>query len=154
MTDLQQIQDFLAEKRLAIVGVSRDAKDYTRVVFDEFVKRGYDVVPVNPLAAEIDGKPCLGRLADIKPPVQAALFLIPPKNTDDMMQDCADAGIKKVWFRRKLRHEEHSSNTLSFCKEHKVSVISGFCPLMFLAGDVSIHRFHGFLLKLFGKYPR
>lgn len=154
MTDLQQIQDFLAEKRLAVIGVSRNDKDYTRAVFNEFVKRGYDVVPVNPLASEIDGKPCLGRLIDIKPPVQAALFLTPPKTSDDMMQDCADAGITKVWFRRKLRHDEHSSNTLSFCKEHKVSVISGFCPLMFLPEAESFHRFHGFLLKLFGKYPR
>jgi len=153
MTDLQQIHDFLSEKRLAIVGVSRDTKDYTRIVFGEFVKRGYHVIPVNPLASEIDGKPCMGRLIDIKPPVQAALFLIPPKTTDDMMQDCADAGIKKVWFRRKLRHDEHSSNALSFCKEHKVSVISGFCPLMFLPETESFHRFHGFLLKLFGKYP-
>jgi uncharacterized protein len=154
MTDLKQIQDFLAEKRLAIVGVSRDDKDYTRAVYNEFVKRGYDAVPINPLAVEIDGKPCLGRLIDIKPPVQAALFLIPSKTTDDMMQDCANSGIKKVWFRRKLRHDEHSSNTLSFCQEHKVSVISGLCPLMFLPDTESFHRFHGFLLKVFGKYPK
>jgi uncharacterized protein len=154
MTELKQIQDFLAEKRLAIVGVSRNAKDYTRIVFAEFVKRGYDAIPINPQATEIDGKPCLGRLIDIKPPVQTALFLVPPQVSDDMMQDCADAGIKKIWFRRKLRHGEHSSNTIAFCKEHKVSVIDGLCPMMFLPEAESIHRFHAYLLKMFGKYPR
>jgi uncharacterized protein len=154
MTELKQITEFLAEKRLAIVGVSRDPKDYTRIVYGEFVKRGYDVFPVNPLATEIDGKSCVSRLIDIKPPVATALFLIPPKFSDDMMQDCADSGISKVWFRRKLRHDEHGSTTLSFCKEHKVSVISGYCPLMFLPETESFHRFHGFLLKVFGQYPK
>ena len=154
MTDLKQIQDFLAEKRLAIVGVSRKEADYTRAVLKEFVKRGYDVVPVNPQATEIDGKPCVARLVDIKPPVQAAIFLVPPKITDDMMQDCANAGVTKIWFRRKLRQDEHSANTIAFCREHKVSVIDGFCPLMFLPEGESVHRFHGFMLRLFGKYPR
>ncbi len=154
MTELKQISNFLGEHRLAIVGVSRGAKDYTRIVYDEFVKRGYDVVPVNPNAEQIAGKPCVGRLTEVKPPVTAALFLIPQTLSDDMMQDCADSGITKVWFRRKLQHDEHGSNTLSFCKEHKVSVISGLCPLMFLPNAESIHRFHGVLLKLFGKYPK
>lgn len=154
MIELNQIQDFLAEKHLAIVGVSRKEMDYTRAVFKEFVKRGYDVVPVNPQATEIDGKPCVARLVDIKPPVQAAIFLVPPKITDDLMQDCANAGITKIWFRRKLRLGVHSANTIAFCKEHKMSVVSGYCPLMFLPEADSIHRFHARLLKIFGKYPR
>lgn len=154
MTELKQIQDFLAERRLAIVGVSRQPNDYSRAVLREFVKCGYDVIPVNPRAEEIEGKPCVGRLRDIQPPVTAVLFLTPTSTSDDLMQDCADSGAKKVWFRRKLRRDLHSSNTLSFCKEHKVTVIDGLCPLMFLPDTESFHRFHGLLLKLFGKYPR
>ena len=43
-----RIDDFLSRKRLALVGVSRNPQDFTRSMFREFRRRGYDVVPVNP----------------------------------------------------------------------------------------------------------
>src|SRR5579885_654854 len=55
-TSLNAIQDFLAQKRIAFVGVSRDPKDFSCSLFREFVKRGYDVVPVNPNASEVMGR--------------------------------------------------------------------------------------------------
>ena len=54
MTTLTQIQDFLGRKRLALVGVSRDPKDFTRALFGELSRREYDVVPVNPEVIEVD----------------------------------------------------------------------------------------------------
>ena len=56
MTERQLIDDFLAQKRIAVVGVSRNPRDFTRTMFNEFIRRGYDAVPVNPNAAEIDGR--------------------------------------------------------------------------------------------------
>jgi len=52
MTTLQDIQSFLDLKRLAVVGVSRNPTDFTRVLFREFRNRGYDAVPVNPAVRE------------------------------------------------------------------------------------------------------
>lgn len=66
---------FLARQRLAVVGVSRDPKDFTRRLFDELSQRGYDLVPVNPHAQDIAGRPCYGRLQDIPAPVDGALIM-------------------------------------------------------------------------------
>ncbi len=51
MTTRREIDGFLALKRVAMVGVSRDPRDFSRMLFREMKKRGYDMVPVNPGAA-------------------------------------------------------------------------------------------------------
>src|SRR5512140_3348640 len=73
--NLEKARAFLALPRIALVGLSRDDKDFSRMVFRELVKRGIDVVPVNPGAAELEGRPCFPRLADVRPPVQGALVM-------------------------------------------------------------------------------
>jgi predicted CoA-binding protein len=54
----ETIEDFLAENRIAMVGVSREPKGFSRMLFEELSKRGYDMVPVNPNAPEVLGRPC------------------------------------------------------------------------------------------------
>ena len=62
MTVMERIQDFLGQKRVAIVGVSRQPKGFSRVLLREFRQKGYDAVPVNPEAREMEGLPCFARL--------------------------------------------------------------------------------------------
>src|SRR6266496_4146832 len=71
MNSLQIIQDFLGQKRLAVVGVSRQPKDFSLALFRELRKRGYEAVPVNPATEEIDEQPCFARLQAIHPPASA-----------------------------------------------------------------------------------
>ena len=47
-TTLDDVQDFLAQRRIALVGLSRNSKDFSHVVFREMCNRGYDMIPVNP----------------------------------------------------------------------------------------------------------
>jgi predicted CoA-binding protein len=47
-TFLQSIEDFLAQKRIAMVGVSRETPSISASLFKELFRRGCDVVPVNP----------------------------------------------------------------------------------------------------------
>jgi predicted CoA-binding protein len=61
------IDDFLAHKRIAFVGVSRNASDFSRQLWGELKRRGYDLIPVNPDAAEIDGVPCVPAVTAIEP---------------------------------------------------------------------------------------
>ena len=67
MASMERVRDFLSQKRLAFVGVSRQPKDYSRALFREFGARGYDAVPVNPAIAEIEGCRCFARVQDIEP---------------------------------------------------------------------------------------
>ena len=89
-TILPEIRDFLALRRIALVGTSRDPKDLSRVLFREMCARGYDMVPVNPAAdGQLEDKKCFARVQDIQPPVQGALVMTSSRDTKRVVQDCA-----------------------------------------------------------------
>lgn len=138
----------MAQRRLAVVGVSRSPRDFTRAVFREFRKRGYEALPVNPNAAELEGGPCYPSVAGIAPAVEAALVMLPPAAIPKAVEECAAAGIRRLWIWRAGPSMEE------FCRERAIDLVQGYCPLMFLEGAGAVHRFHGFLLKIGGKYPR
>src|SRR5512140_3790350 len=99
-TSLRQINEFFALKRLAMVGVSRNPSDFTRTLFAEFKKRGYDIIPVNPNLSDLDGQRCYARVQDIQPGVDGVLVMTPSKATDQVVRDCAEAGVTRVWLHR------------------------------------------------------
>ena len=154
MTTRERIDEFLGLKRLAIVGVSRQPQDFTRLIFREFVRRGYDVVPVNPSAGEIEGRRCFPRVQDIAPPVDGVMLLTPPKKSESVVLDCAAAGVKRVWMYRAAGKGAVSQAAVRFCKANQIHVVDGHCPHMFWRDTAFIHRFHATLLKITGAYPR
>ena len=99
---LETIEDLLAQKRIAIAGISRDPSNFSVKLFEEYSRRRYDVVPVNPNTAELQGKQCFARVQDIQPPVEAVLLMTSPEATETVVNDCAEAGIRKVWMYRAL----------------------------------------------------
>ena len=153
VTVREQIDGFLAEKRIAIVGVSRTPNDFTRMMMKEFVSRGYDVVPVNPAVQELDGRRCYARVQDILPPVKSALIMTPPGVTEQVVRDCAQAGVKQVWLHKGVGPGAASEAAINYCHEHGMGVIPGFCPFMFFEQTPWFHRAHVFLLRLGGNFP-
>lgn len=154
MNTQAQIQDFLGRKRLAVVGVSRDPKDFTRSLFQELRRREYDVVPVNPGATVVDGLRCYAHVQDIAPPVEGALLMTSPAVTEQVVRDCAAAGIRNIWMYRATGVGAVSPGALTFCEAERMPVVAGECPFMFLPETPWFHRFHGFCRKVAGKYPR
>ncbi len=147
------LTDFLAQKRLAVVGVSRSAKGFSNVLFRELKGRGYDLVPVNPNASEVEGERCFARLQDVTPPVDGALLMTTPAATEQVVRDCAEAGVSRVWMYQAVGAGAVSGNAVDFCREKGIRVVAGACPYMFLPGAGLGHRLHGSLLKLVGRYP-
>ncbi|MHB1132972.1 MAG: CoA-binding protein [Chloroflexota bacterium] len=142
-----EIDEFYAQKRLAVVGVSRDEKDWSRLVFRELRKLGYDAVPVNPAASELDGVRCYAKLADVAPAVDGALVLLPDAAAEAAAREAVQAGIKRLW----LRNDVPAAHDL--CQKADTALIAGYCPFMFMPGAPFFHQFHAFGLKLIGKYP-
>lgn len=154
MTTLEKIQDFLGEHRLAIVGVSQKPHDFSRVLFREFHQRGYDVVPVNPAAKEIDGQPCFASVLDVQPPVSAVLLMTTSAVTETVTKDCVSAGVGRVWMYRAGSGGGAVNDTaVELCESNGISVIPGECPLMFLPGTGLLHRAHGWVKRIMGSYP-
>lgn len=151
---LETIEDFLAQKRIAMIGVSRNPKDFSAALFEELRKRGYDMVPVNPKVSAVLGQPCYARVQDIQPPVDAALLMTTPEITDEVVTDCADAGIRRIWMYRAGGKGAVSENAVAFCQERGIQVVPGQCPFMFLPGAAGVHKFHGLFRKITGRYPK
>jgi len=145
--------EFLAQRRIALVGVSHRPADMSRTLFRELRARGYDVVPVNPEVQSVDGVPCMHRLQDIRPPVDGALLMTPPAATEHVVRDCAEAGVPRVWMHRGAGQGAVSPQAASFCRDHGIAVVEGACPYMFLPRAAFFHRGHGFFLRLFGRHP-
>ncbi len=151
---LDNIQDFLAQKRIAIIGLSREPKDLSALLFNELCRRGYDVVPVNPNAPELLGHRCFARIQDVQPPVEAALLMTSPEVTETVAGDCAEAGIHRIWMFRGGGRGSVSDKAVQFCRARGIQVIPGECPFMFLPKSGTVHRLHGFLCKITGSYPK
>jgi uncharacterized protein len=153
MQELSTIREFLALKRFAVVGVSRNPKDFTRSLFREFLKRGYDAVPVNPGAGEVDGVRAVARVAEIAPAVDAALLLTKPAVTESVVKECHAAGIRLIWMYRAIGSGAVSPAAAAYCETNGIKLIRGECPFMFLPETALPHRFHALCKKLIGAYP-
>jgi len=151
---LPRIREFLGHKRLAFVGVSRNPQEFSRHLMAEFVRRGYDVVPVNPSTAEIDGLACFPRVQDVPTPVSAALLLTAASETLQVVQDCLAAGVMDVWMYRAGGTGAVDPEAVAFCQQHGMRAVVGECPFMFLPETAFFHRLHGFVRRILGSYPQ
>jgi predicted CoA-binding protein len=150
----QRIDDFLAAKRIAVIGVSRGEKEYSRGLFRELVKHGYEAYPVNPHVAEIDGMRCWGNIREIDPPPERALIVLPEQRTEQAVLDCADAGVRDVWLHRHVAGGVSDTRAIFRAEERGLNLITGFCMFMFLPRASFVHRLHGGVMKLIGIYPK
>jgi len=153
MAALSQISDFLSRRRIAVVGVSRNPHDFTRLLFREFVHRGYDVVPVHPGIPEMEGRPCFARVSDVTPPVEAAFLLTSPLVTNQVVHDCVAAGVTRVWMHRAAGAGAVSPEAVAYCETNGIQVVAGECPLMFFPNAGFLHCAHGWLRRITGRYP-
>src|SRR6266704_1625440 len=97
----QAASEFLASKRVAVTGVSRQPKGHgSNVVYQRLRARGYEVFAVNPNADEVEGDPCYQDLRSIPGGVEAVVIGTRPEIAEDTMRECADLGIKQVWMHR------------------------------------------------------
>src|SRR5437868_11099676 len=153
-TTIAEVRDFLDHRRIALVGVSRNPTDFSRMLFREMCNQGYDMVPVNPAVGELESKRCFSRVQDIDPPVEGALVMTAPRDTERVVRDCAEAGIRRVWMHRGGGQGAVSKEAADFCREKGIGLVEGYCPFMSLPGTPFFHRIHGLILKLAGGYPR
>jgi predicted CoA-binding protein len=152
-TTLEDVREFLALRRIALVGLSRDPKDFSRMLFREMCQRGYDMVPVNPAAGELENRRCFHRIPEIDPPAEGALIMTAPEETDRVVRDCAEAGVQRVWMHRGGGQGAVSKDAADFCHQNGIRLVEGYCPFMFLTSTSFVHRLHGFVLKVLGRYP-
>ena len=123
---------FLANKRIAVTGVSRKAKDHgANTVFKRLRDRGYEVFAVNPNADEVEGAHSYHDLTSIPGGVDAVVIATAPGHAEGTMRECDELGIKQVWMHRSYGTGSVSSAATAYGRDHGITVIDGGCPLMF-----------------------
>jgi len=154
MTTLKQVEDFLALKRIAVVGVSRNPKHFNTVLWQEFRQRRYEAIPVNPNLTELDGQRVYAHVQEIQPPVDGVLIMTKGSEAEQVVRDCADAGIKHVWLYGGAAPGAASKAAKAAADEKGISHVDGLCPYMFLPGTPAFHAPHRFWKKLTGSFPK
>jgi predicted CoA-binding protein len=123
---------FLANKRVAVTGVSRTPKTHgSNNVYRRLRERGYEVFAVNPNTGQVEGDRCYRDLASIPGGVQAVVIGTRPEIAGNTMRECAELGVKYVWMHRGPGAGSVSAAATSYGREHGITVIDGGCPLMF-----------------------
>ncbi len=93
--------EFLANKRVAVTGVSRHPENHgSNAVYRRLRDRGYEVYAVNPAATEVEGDRCYADLRSIPGSVEAVVIATRPEIAEDTMRECAELG-------RYLDHRGH-----------------------------------------------
>lgn len=150
MTSRAAIDDFLAQKTLALAGVSRGGRGFGNAVLKALRQRGCEVLPVHPEARDFDGVPCFRSIADLPPRVGGLVLVVPPAQTEKLVAEAAAAGIRRVW----MQQGAASPAAVDLCAAHGMTAIHGECILMFAEPVVSIHRLHRGILGLLGRLPK
>lgn len=148
---LQAIDDFLAHKRIAFVGLSTNPADFSQAVKKELEQHQFDVVGVNPKHPE--GTGWASTIEEISPPVEGAFIMTPKSATRDVVEQCVRAGIKRVWLHHGVGAGSVTPEAVDLAQQRGLSVVAGECPLMFLEHADKAHRAHASLKKLAGTYP-
>ena len=147
--------EFLAHKRIAVTGVSREADGHGgNVVYKRLRERGYEVFPVNPNAEEVEGDTCYHDLRSIPGGVEGVVIATRPEVADETMRECAELGIGRVWMHRGPGAGSVSETAASYGREHGIAVIDGGCPCMFGPTADFGHKAMRFVFTLTGNVPK
>jgi uncharacterized protein len=139
------VQDFLAQKRIAVVGVSDTRETGCNLSYRKFKEAGYRVYAVNPRLQTFEGDPCYPDLNSIPETPEAVFVFTSPKVTDQVVRQCVDLGIKRVWMHCLMGTKPGlaagmssvSQDAVRVCHENGIAVIPGACPNQYLKPDIA-----------------
>lgn len=150
MVKTSVIDDFLAQRRLAFVGVSHDPKEFSVSVYRELKGHGYDLLPVNPHAETIEGDAAVASVADLPDGIDGAIVMVPSAGSAAVVQECLDKGIPRVWLHQGAGPSSVSEEAVALCRDHGIEVVDGACPMMFMEDASWFHRAHRWGRKVSG----
>ena len=151
-----RVADFLAQKRIAIAGVSRNESRHPAgsLIYRRLKAAGHEVFALSPHMPVFEGDRCYPDLLSIPGGVDGVVIITRPEITERIVRDCHTAGVRRVWMHQSLaKGSSVSRPAVAFCHEHGISVIAGACPMMF-GQDVDFgHTCMRMYLRLTGGLP-
>ena len=151
------VQDFLAQEKIAVVGVSDNRETGCNLAYRKFKESGYAVSAVNPRLTSFEGDPCYPDLKSVPEKPDAVFILTNPKISEEIVQQCVDLGIQRVWMHCLMGTKPGlaasktsvSEDAVRMCRENGIEVIPGSCPNQFLKPDFGHTLMRG-MFRTFG----
>jgi predicted CoA-binding protein len=144
-----QIDQFLGEKHIAVVGISQSHQKFGNTIFKTLLSAGYHLYPVHKELRSFEGVPCYENIAQLPAGVNAIVICTKPESAAELMRQAAEKGIRHIW----LQQGSQSDDAILAAQKEGLNIIHRECILMFAEPVKSIHRFHRGINKVFGIYP-
>ena len=145
-----KIRDFLAQRRIAVAGVSADQRrSAATAIYRRLKHAGHDVFPLSPHVERFEGDPCYPDVRAIPGGVDGVVIVTRPAITDEIVRQCAEAGVRRVWMHQSSANGSSvSTAAVDYCRQAGISVIPGACPMMFGENVDFGHACMRWMLKL------
>lgn len=150
----EAVETFLAQRRIAVAGVSRNKNEAANVVYRKLRESGYEVFPINPNAELVEGDTCYPDLKSVSGGVDGVVIATHPSVTNEVVRECADLGVSRVWMHRSFGQGSVSESAVDYCRENGIEVIAGGCPLMFCQPVDFGHKCMRWILNATGGLPK
>lgn len=152
-----KVNDFLAQKRIAVAGVSRDNSHHPtgNLIYRRLIAAGHAVFPVNPHMQTFEGDRCYPDVRSIPGGVDGVVIVTRPEVTEQIVHDCTEARVNRVWMHQSIgKGSSVSPEAVEYCRQHDISVIAGACPMMYGEHPDFGHTCMRWILKFTGGLPR
>jgi hypothetical protein len=151
----ERINDFLAQQRIAVAGVSR-AQGTANAIYQKLKDSGYTVFPVNPNMETFADGPCYSDVESIPGGVDGVFCATTPAVTEAIVAQCVKAGIKRVWMHRSFETlgTSVSDAAVQTCEANGISVIPGACPMWYVKPVDVAHKCIKFFSRVTGGMPK
>jgi predicted CoA-binding protein len=154
MTNMPRpVAEFLAGRRIVVAGVSRQGKSAANSVFRKLRASGYEVVPINPNAVEVEGASCFRDLGSVPDILDGVVVGTHPNVAAEIVRQCAERGVGRVWLHRAFGQGSVSRAAVQECEKHRIACIVGGCPLMYCEPVDVFHRCMRWWLRWQGRVP-
>jgi len=147
------VTQFLSGKHLAVAGVSRTPNQAANAIFRKLKASGFEVFPINPNAVELEGARCYEDVGSVPGPIDGVVIATHPDAATDIVRQCAEHDIGRVWFHRSFGQGSVSEEAVAECRKLGVDAIVGGCPLMFCEPVDIGHKCMKWWLQKRGRVP-
>lgn len=149
----EAVADFLAQKKIAVAGVSRGGQSAANPIYKKLRAAGYTVFATNPNADSVEGDPCYASLKTLPEAVDAVVVATAPEATLDVVREAVELGIPRLWMHRAFGQGSVSDEAVRLAEQNGILVIAGACPMMYVEPVDFGHKCFRWILGMTGKLP-
>ena len=119
------VAEFLSGKRFAVAGVSRQPQQAANAIFRKLRRSGFEVMPINPNAIEVEGVHCYADLASVPGVIDGVIVATHPRQALDIVNQCCQRDVRRVWFHRAFGQGSVSAEAVHECGARGIQCIVG-----------------------------